>query len=135
MRLALTGDTWIDPTTIKIGFDLVNLDVTANHDLKPLGQPFLFIRRARVLCGSALVEDKDLFGCFSQQMHMLQARNKRINDFVEAFDGEKVDSDADLQVIPPSGRSTCMFTPCLGLLTQDRYLPLRYAPITLELEI
>ena len=66
---------------------------------------------------------------------MLRPNNKRINDFVEAFDGEKVDSDADMQVIPPGGRSTCMFTPYLGLLTQDRYLPLRYAPITLELEI
>ena len=40
-RLALTGDTWIDPTTIKIGFDLDNLDRDAHHNLKPLGQPFL----------------------------------------------------------------------------------------------
>ena len=43
MRLQLTGDTWLDPTTIQIAFDVLNNDTTAGHDLKPLGQPFLFL--------------------------------------------------------------------------------------------
>ena len=146
IRLQLTGDTWLDPTTIKIAFDVLNNDTTAGHDLKPLGQPFLFFRRARVLCGSALIEDIDEFGRWSQQMHMLQPETKRANDFVDGFDGERFDKDTpvpsttvkgvdEMQFIPPGERATCMFSPYLGILTQDRYLPLRYAPITIELEI
>ena len=77
---------------------------------------------------------------------MLQPKNTRANDFIEGFDGERFDKDTpipsttvkgvdEMQVIPPGKRATSMFSPYLGILTQDRYLPLRYAPITIELEV
>ena len=42
VRLNITGDPWLDPSTIKIQFDLVNTNGAANYVLKPLGGGHLF---------------------------------------------------------------------------------------------
>ena len=122
-----------------MAFDVVNISKNNDSVLRPLGQPHLFFRRIRVLCGSALVEDIDEWGRWSQQMHLLQPKNKRTNDFVEGFNGEVMglasEIDSTMLTIPGGQRVTVMFTPLTGLLSQDRYLPLRYCPITLEIEI
>ena len=37
IRIALTGDGWLDPSTLRVMFDLNNLDATSHHVLKQLG--------------------------------------------------------------------------------------------------
>ena len=57
---------------------------------------------------------------------MMKPTNKRQNDAIEGFDGDTLDKDAT--------RTVC-FTPMSGLFSQGKYLPIRYAPIQIELEL
>ena len=59
---------------------------------------------------------------------LMQPRAQRDNDFVEGFGGEKNDENITIEEIPGGGMTTVCFTPYIGLLTQNSYLPLRYAP-------
>ena len=143
IRFNLTGtDSWLDPTTVKIAMDVVNDGAGANNVLIPLTGAHGFFSRARVYAGGALLEDIFDFGRFSQMFSLLQPHRKRINDFVEGFAGEKpylanssLSSWADSSSISAGGRKTVMFTPYLGIFLQDRYLPLRYCNIQIELEL
>ena len=42
IRIALTGDGWLDPSTLRVMFDLNNLDATSHHVLKTIGGPWSF---------------------------------------------------------------------------------------------
>ena len=60
IRIVLTGSNdWLDPSTLRIMFDLRNTDATAAHRLRPIGGPWSFFRRMRITCGGTLVEDID----------------------------------------------------------------------------
>lgn len=133
IRIPLTGDTWLDPTTVKLSFDLVNNAGNVAQRLYPIGGAHVFFRRLRIMAGGALIEDIDEFGRLSQMFNLLQPKNKRLNDAIEM--GSDATDDI-LTVIPGAGGSqTLMFTPMCGLFAQDKYLPLRYCQIVLELEI
>ena len=51
-RIALTGDGWLDPSTLRVMFDLNNVttNVTAGDTkvLRPVGGPWSFFRRLRL---------------------------------------------------------------------------------------
>ncbi len=60
IRIVLTGtNDWLDPCTLRIMFDLRNTDAAATKKLRPIGGPWSFFRRMRVLMGGTLVEDID----------------------------------------------------------------------------
>jgi hypothetical protein len=104
--------------------------------------PWVFFRRVRVRCGGQIVEDIDDYNRFHQMFHLMKPTERRLNDFVEGFgfnisqavtlDHSKLEQAA---VIPASGSTTVCFTPFVGLLRQDKYLPIRYAPIQFEFEL
>ena len=62
------------------------------------------------MVASALVEDIDEFGRFSQMMHMMQPVAKRQNDLIEGFGGEKNDANTIIEVIPANGVTIVCFT-------------------------
>ena len=39
IRILLTGDNWLDPSTFRIMFNVNNTDMTANKNLRVLGGP------------------------------------------------------------------------------------------------
>eukprot|EP00973_Karenia_brevis_P088536 12275639-Karenia_brevis.AAC.1 len=55
--MLITGDGWVDPSTFRIMFDLKNTNTTEAKQLRPVGGPWSFFRRMRILCGGAVVED------------------------------------------------------------------------------
>ena len=59
IKIQLTGDNWLDPSTVRVMFDLVNKDKTTDghKQLRPLGPCHAFFRRCRLLCGGQVVED------------------------------------------------------------------------------
>jgi len=59
LRFLLNGEdgTWLDPSSIRVQFDLVNNEANPALKVRPLGGPHLFFRRARVLVGGSLAED------------------------------------------------------------------------------
>jgi hypothetical protein len=79
IRLMLTGDSWVDPSTIRVMFNLVN-NGTVNQKLYPVSGPWCFFRRLRVLCGGQLLEDIDYYNKVHEMFHMFQSDAVRRND-------------------------------------------------------
>ena len=57
IKVTMTGDQWLDPSTVQLQYTLVNEN--AAHPLYLLGGPHTAFRRLRVLCGGTVVEDID----------------------------------------------------------------------------
>ena len=147
IKIVLADSNWMDPTTIKFMYKLTNKDGAAAHLLKPLGGPHVFFRRARLICGGVVVEDIDYYNRVHQMFDTLLPAEKRLNDQIEGFGNfahEINDADNTLGFsdndylggyVKGGDARWCMFTPLFGVFHQDKYLPLRYCPITIELEI
>ena len=82
-------------------------------------------RRLRILCGGHIVEDIDLYGRLHEQFHMMKPTEKRINGGIQDFDA----------AVPANAEKVVCFTPMSGLLSREKYLPIRYCPLRLELEL
>jgi hypothetical protein len=73
-------------------------------------------------------------------MHILTSKNNRDNDDIEGFNA-RWDSDAfynnygSYPGIPPSSKKRNSFKPLFGICNQPKYIPLAYAPLTMEFEI
>jgi len=153
IRIALTGEGWLDPSTVRIMYDLNNVstDPDPGHDkyLRTVGGPWSFFRRMRLLAGGTVIEDIDNYNRTHQQFHTLVSRNKRINDTIEGFgleadilrfrgahpDGLPVQDAANYLGISKGLARTALFKPLSGLFTQSKFIPLRYCPLVLEFEL
>ena len=144
IKLLLTGDQWLDPSTFRIMFELQNNENPANGNghmqLRPLGGPHTFFRRMRILCGGQVVEDIDNYNRVHQMFTILNAKDANINERAEAF-GQQFDNHQTafdrntVAGIAPGQAQTVLFKPCSGLFNQPKMLPIRYMPITIELEL
>ena len=45
IKISLTGDHFLDPSTFRIMFDLVNMDSTEAKELRPLGGPMVIFHK------------------------------------------------------------------------------------------
>ena len=131
-RIMITGENaWLDPSTVKILFKLRNLH--ASDELQPLVTgAHAFFRRLRLIIGGQIVEDIDHVNRVTQLFHMMMPDEKARNDLIEGFGGT---SPTEPGRLAPHTTRSAMFTPFCGIFNQDKYLPIRYAPIQLELEV
>jgi hypothetical protein len=143
IRIMLTGDNWLDPSTFRVMFNLKNDDTDALKRLRPIGAPWAFFQRLRVLCGGQLVEDITEYNRIHHMMHLLIAKESRENDSAEAFgvladaqnwSNEQLSANI-LKGIAKGDSMTVMFKPLSGILSQNKMIPIRYAPLVLELEL
>ena len=139
IKLQLTGDHWMDPSTVRVMFDLTNKDADVAKLLRPLSGPWCFFRRMRVLAGGQVLEDIDNYNRVHEMMHTLTATDSRENDGAEAFgfvQGIQQKQDNVVAKGIAGGDSiTLLFKPLSGILNQGKYLPIRYMPLTIELEL
>ena len=119
----LTGDSWMDPSTVKL-FMAIKNDSAAGIEPHVAGAWGMF-RRMRILCGGQIVDDIDPYGRLHEQFHMMKPKEKRENDEIEGFDG----------VLGANAEKVVCFAPMSGLSSQEKYLPIRYCPLQLELEL
>ena len=56
IKIILSGSDWVDPSTFKVQFDLVN-NGTGGQILRPLSSPHAFFRSMRLTVGGALPEN------------------------------------------------------------------------------
>ena len=130
IKLVLTGDQWLDPSTFRIMFDLKNAGGVTSKLLRPLGGPHTFFRRMRILASGTVSEDIDNYNRVHEMLKTLKASDALVNDDAEAF-GQQIGKDTNLDVTTLSGikgnqSQTVLFKPCSGLLNQPKYLSLRY---------
>ena len=143
-RINITGDGWLDPSTVRVIYTLVNNDGTALKLLRPISGPWAFIRRARCLIGGAILDDVDYYNRVHEMLHILTSKNNRDNDEIEGFgirwDSDNVYNDWDANNFGKinggslNNSRTATFKPLFGVLNQPKYLPLMWAPLTFEFE-
>ena len=140
IRFRLAGDgSWMDPSTFRIMFDVVNNDTDpATKKLRPIGKAHGFFRRLRISIRGQIIEDIDNYNRVSEMFHILQTRQSRGNDMIEEFGyNQEIAELNTVALLPGIGQTsqTVMFQPLCGLFQQTKYLPLRYAPLEIELEL
>ena len=135
---------WVDPASIRLMFKLRNLDTEKPLILQSGGHSLF--SRLRILIGGTVVEDLQPYA----RIHELFRRTLINEEWVanEAAEGLGFFRVPDIQidinsekephpfltntVIDPSGYATLLLRPCCGLLTANKMLPCKYAPITME---
>ena len=84
IKINLTADQWLDPTSVKFFFNIKNTTDNPTFDLTPRNPgPWCFFRRCRVLCGGQIAEDIDDYGRTHQMFHIMKPAEARLNDFTE----------------------------------------------------
>ena len=84
IRFRLAGDgQWMDPSTFRIMFDVVNDDADANERLRPIGRAHAFFRKLRISIRGQIIEDIDNFNRVSELFHILQTPASRQNNSIE----------------------------------------------------
>ncbi len=139
IRFRLAGDgQWLDPTTFRIMFDVVNNDANPTvKKLRPIGRAHAFFRRLRISVRGQIIEDIDNYNRVCELFHILQTPASRENDAIEQFGYNKDIADLSTTTLLPgiTNYQTVMFQPLAGIFQQTKYLPLRYAPLEIELEL
>ena len=99
VRFQLSGQdgTWLDHSSVRIQFDLVNNETNAAKRVRPLGGPHLFFKRARVLVNGALAEDIQDYNRFHEMMDSMRPDNVRDNSDNHGF-GYRFDDKQTTQV-------------------------------------
>ena len=74
IKMMLTGDSWMDPSTVKLFMTVKNgsADAITPHVAGARGM----FRRLRILCGGQIVEDIDLYGRLHEHFHMMKPSEK-----------------------------------------------------------
>ena len=85
IRINLTGDGWLDPGSVRLHYTLVNKDSTSTNNLRTIGGPWSFFRRAMCSIGGDLVDNVDYYNRVREVIHTLSTNNNRDSDDVEGF--------------------------------------------------
>ena len=142
LKFNLSSNGWLDPSSVRIMYTLVNEDTTANHFLRPVSGPWSMFRRLRITCQGVTIEDINQFDKISHMFSLLSTDEYLANTHIEGFGCEPyLDNmellDGDVNRGIPGGKSKVVcFKPLCGLFgeSQKKALPLPYCNIVLELE-
>ena len=139
VKIVANSDGWCDPSTVRISFDVLNM-ADAAVLLRPLSGGWSFFRRLRILCGGVIIEDISEFNRTQELFTTVINKNSKVNIDAEGFgltpfDYTTAETVANFPGIVGGQSQTITFTPLSGILSQPKYLPLRYAPLTFELEL
>ena len=74
IRLALNGDGWIDPSTVRLNYTLNNTTTTAGVMLRPIGGPWSLFSRLRVQYQGAICDDVSDYNRTHEMMQMMTYR-------------------------------------------------------------
>ena len=125
IKIRMNGSDWLDPSTCKLMFTLKNTDGAT--DMEFVSGPHSFFKRLRVLVGGQSCEDIDEYARTHEMFNILQSTAVRANDAVEGVvEGDTLAANKSRRV----GMKLLS-----GLLNQGKMIPLRVAPIEIELEL
>ena len=71
LRFTLSSDGWLDPSSVRVMYTLVNEDTTAAHLLRPVSGPWCMFRRFRCICNGTVVEDTNDWNRLSHMFQIL----------------------------------------------------------------
>ena len=126
-RFTLTGDGWLDPSTLRLAFKLKNTHAT--DTLQLASGPWCLFDQLRLLIGGVEVERIALYGRQHELfLSLLMPNAWDIESSAESGMDYHAGSYPQVQpkIIGPGQYINLNLTPLLGLLQADKYLPLRY---------
>ena len=129
IRINLNGTDWCDPGTLRINFDITN---QGSNGINFVSGPHCFFQRLRILAGSSVVEDINSYNRTHEMLSLLQSSDKVANDGAEGLRKAVYGSQDSLT---GGAKRTVAMKLCSGIFNQPKMLPLRYAPMTIELEL
>jgi hypothetical protein len=148
LRFKLASEGWIDPSTVRIFFDLVNDEKSARAPvdadnptkvLRPIGPPHAFFRRLRTTMRGVVIEDIMDYNRVSEMFDILSPAATRYNTKVEGFGYNWINGETDMTdpnlIHGIAVRQTVCFKPLCGILMQTKFIPLRFCPLEIELEL
>ena len=59
IRFVSTNDNWLDPSTVRVMFNLHNTNTDPAKRLRTISGAWSFFRRMRIMCQGTLIEDSD----------------------------------------------------------------------------
>ena len=127
-RLAITGESWLDPASLRINLKVRNNTATP---IQLASSAHALIRRMRLLIGGVVVEDIDHYGRNAHIFQrMLQTPDWCTNDGIEAgimyAEGRANNMmPYEVPIFIQPGVVTLSLTPLLGFLAFKKFLPLR----------
>jgi hypothetical protein len=153
IKILLSGDDYLDPSTFRIAFNVTN---NSPSKIYTIGDPHSFFQRVRVIVGGQVLEDISEYSRTHEMIMNLRAKHSRENSTAEGFgvvwDNQKYKTwepttsdagsahvralrEATFGGLNPGQSQRVLFKPLIGLFEQNKMLPLRYMPITIELEL
>ena len=139
LKVRLNGEGWLDPSTVRLMFDVMNTDSDDTRTLKPIGYCHGFFRRLRISVRGQIIPDIQDSNMVSHMFNSLENPQTRLNDMCEGFgyfgDINVLDAIVQLPGISRDSYQTVMFKSVGGLFNHSKYLPLRNMPIELNLEL
>ena len=128
IKFQLNADGWLDPSTTRVMFNLVN-KADAAKMLRPLQGAYSFFRRLRISANNSLVEDISDYNKVHHMFEVLTSVHNRDNDDIEGF-GYRSDTVAPgvahteatgtLPGITGQSHQTVSFKLCSGLFSQPK---------------
>ena len=86
IRIALNGDGWIDPSTVRLNYTLNNTTTSAGvFLLRPIGGPWSLFSRLRVQYQGAICDDISDYNRTHEMMQILTSKANRDNDDISGF--------------------------------------------------
>ena len=164
-KFNIVSDQWLDPSTVRVMFTIHNQSpVYPPIKVKPLHwNPAVLFKRCRVICGGVVIEDIDDFNRLSLMLTAMKPVDEQKDIAMQGFGlFDRVNDSDDLQATDwNTGRDgledaderkayrvsdwdealeiktqrTVLFKPMLGILGQEKLIPLRYAPLQFEFEL
>ena len=89
-----------------------------------------FFQRLRVLCGGTIVEDITDFARTQEMFTLLMAKDSKVNldaegFWIDPFNYNTAKTELNFPGIPEGQSQTIMLTPLSGLLSQQKYGPIK----------
>eukprot|EP00972_Heterocapsa_arctica_P031059 4569704-Heterocapsa_arctica.AAC.1 len=140
----ITGNEWLDPSTLRVMFQLNNNNPNQDKFVQPVSwNPAVFFRRARLLGGGQKASSSissEGFGAFDDKYGtgpiptvvdgVVTVVRGPVPDLHKTYNSTDHDASGIVR-----GARKVVFKPCLGLLNQDKLIPIRDLPLELELEV
>ena len=80
IRIAINGDGWIDPSTVRLNYTLNNTTTIAGVMLHPIVGPWSLFSRLRVQYQGSICDDMSDYNRTHEMMHILTSKAYREND-------------------------------------------------------
>jgi len=126
LRFRLTTPNWLDPLTVRLAFDLRNLDAANPVQLLSTKGITLF-NRMRVIAGSTVVEDIDYLARYVSMWDRLKPVGRIMNEMIlnggAAQDATLALASGTIDAIAASDARTYVCELPAGLFQQHKFLP------------